>query len=1071
MNNKKNKILSFVSPAGGSLKGAAVLLSLGLSMLACDAVAKDIKGTVTNASTGEPLAGVRIQAYGDNTYSALTNDKGQYTLKLPDYVSSVYMTLEGQQSQQVAIGQDLNNVNAQLYSSDYSAVYGSTTSGLLRAKATGFENNVEASVDPLLKQQLAADVRMVSRGGNDGLGNVMFVNGLNSLSANAQPLIVVDGVIMDMQYDRTMLHDGYYNNILANIDVNDIDKVEVMKNGTALYGAKGANGVILITTKRNRSMATKIDVTIGGKFMAEPRTPQMLGAEEYRTYASEMLATQMSDISSMKFLISDPSYYYYPMYHNNTDWKKEVYRSSFAQSYGINVQGGDDVASYNLSVGYTSADATLKGNDYSRFNMRMNTDINVLKDLSVRFDASFSDVSRDLRDIGVSENVEENTITSTNFLALIKSPFLSPYAYDFNGNTSNYLAEADDYLQGAITTSDRSLANPVSILDNGDGRNRNDFGNRLVTFSITPKYQFNKHLSVQEFFNFSLVNTNENYYLPITGVPQFRVPGITNRVYVDNIVQSLTARQNSIQSDTRVDWQSRYGAHSIKAFGGIRYISNSYKLNVQKGYNTGNDKTPNMSGSLAYKSTDGADDKYSDITWYASGDYNYAEKYYLTGTLSAQSSSRFGKDADGLKAFGVVWGIFPSLQASWVMSNEKWLADVKPVNYLRVNLGYDVSGNDDIDYTASRTYFISKTLLGTNAAGKLLGNVGNSTLKWETTRRLSGGVEGNFFNNKLHAGINIYKSWTNNLLTLRQMAWTSGLNENWCNDGKLTNAGFDINVGVKAYDSKSWHWEVGATLGHYSNEVTALGTDNKSIETSIYGATVLTSVGNPVGVFYGYRTNGVYATSAEANEAGLYQLDESGTEVYFQAGDMKFVDKDGNKCIDAADREVIGDPNPSVYGNIYSRLNWKNWSLDVTFNYCLGNDIYNYERSILESGKYFYNQTTAMNARWMAEGQITNMPRLSYQDPHGNARFSDRWIEDGSYLRLSNVTLSYALPINSTFLQGLTIWGSVQNLFTITKYLGSNPDCALSGSVLSQGIDRGLLGLGRSFAMGVKINL
>ena len=1072
MNNKRKQTYRLASPAGSAMKGAAVLLSLGLSMLAGDAIAKDIKGKVTNASTGEPVAGVRVQAYGNASYSAMTDASGEYNLKgLPEYVSSVYMTLEGLQSQQVAIGSDLDNVNASLYSADYSATYAGKTTATYRSAAENFGNNAEQSIDPLMKQQLSADVRMLGRGGMDAVGNVMFINGLNSLSANAQPLVVLDGVIMDMQYNRSMLHDGYYNNILGNLDVNDIAKVEVMKNGTAIYGAKGANGVILITTKRNRSMTTKIDVTIGGKFQAEPRTASMLGAEDYRTYVTEMLATEMSDVSGMKFLVSDPSYYYYPMYHNNTDWKKEVYRSSFAQSYGINVQGGDDVANYNLSVGYTSANSTLKGNDFSRFNMRMNTDISVLRNFDVRFDASFSDVSRDLRDIGVSENVEDNTITAPNFLALVKSPFLSPYAYDFSGNLSHYLAEADNYLEGVIDTNDRSLANPVSILDNGDGRNRNDFGNRLVTFSITPKYHFNKHLTVQEFFNFSLVNTNENYYLPITGVPKFRVPGLTNRVYVDNIVQSLAGRQNSIQSDTRVDWENKYGAHSIKAFGGVRYISNSYRLNIQKGYNTGNDKTPNMSGSLAYKSTDGADDKYNDITWYANADYNYAEKYYLTGTLSAQASSRFGDNANGLKMFGTVWGIFPSLQASWVMSNEKWLADVKPVNYLRVNLGYDVTGNDDIDYTASRTYFVSRTLLGTNVTGKLLGNVGNDELKWETTRRINGGVEGNFFNNKVHFGFNFFKSWTNNLLTLRQMAWTSGLSQNWCNNGKLTNAGFDMNVGVKAYDSKSWHWEVGATLGHYKNEVTAIGTDNKNIETSIYGATVLTSVGNPVGVFYGYRTNGVYATSAQANEEGLYQVDESGNKVYFQAGDMRFVDKNGDHCIDANDREVIGDPNPSVYGNIYSRLNWKNWTLDVTFNYSIGNDIFNYERSILESGKYFYNQTTAMNARWMAEGQVTNMPRLSYQDPHGNARFSDLWIEDGSYLRLSNVTLSYALPLNSTFIQGLTVWGSAQNLFTITKYLGSNPDCALSGNVLAQGIDRGLLGLGRSFSMGVKINL
>ena len=362
-------------------------------------------------------------------------------------------------------------------------------------------------------------------------------------------------------------------------------------------------------------------------------------------------------------------------------------------------------------------------------------------------------------------------------------------------------------------------------------------------------------------------------------------------------------------------------------------------------------------------------------------------------------------------------------------------------------------------------------MLSASVDGKLLGNVGNSTLKWETTKRLTAGVEGSFFGNKLHMGLNFFKSWTDNLLTLRQMAWTSGLSENWCNGGKLQNTGFDLSLGVKALDTKSWHWEVGATMGHYKNKVTAIGSDDKSFETKIYGATVLTSVDNPVGLFYGYRTNGVFASTAEANAAGLYQLDESGNKVYFQAGDMRFVDTDGNGCIDDKDRVVIGDPNPSVFGNIYSHLNWKKWSLDVTFSYCLGNDIFNYERSILESGKYFYNQTKAMNARWTTEGQQTSVPRVSYQDSHGNARLSDRWIEDGSYLRLSNVTLSYTLPVNKTFLQGITVWGSAQNLFTITKYLGSNPDCALSGNVLSQGIDRGLLGLGRSFAMGVKINL
>lgn len=1031
--------------------------------------AKDIKGKVTDAATGAPLAGVLIQAYGDNKYSAMTDDNGEYSLTLPDYVSSLYLTLEDATPLQMAIGKDLNHVDAKMYDASFKSTYNSATVGNRLSETSAFDNQSEPSIDPFITNRMSAEIRNISRGATDGIGNVMFIDGLNSLNANAQPLIVVDGVLMDMQYNRTMLHDGYYNNILANINVNDIDKVEVLKNGTAIYGAKGANGVILITTKRSKTMTTTIDVTIGGKFQLMPRTAKMMEAEDYRTYATELLSTEVSNMSNMRFLNPDHNYYYYPQYHNNTDWKKESYRNTFSQNYGISVQGGDNVAQYNLSVGYNLSNSTLKDHNFSRFDMRLNTDIEVLKNLSARFDASFSDVKRNLRDIGVPEDVESTTITSPNFLSLIKAPFLSPYAYATDGTLSSYLAEADDYLEGRIITSDRSLANPVSILENGDGDNRNTFGNRLVMFSITPKYQFNKNLAVSEFFNFSLVNTNENYYLPITGVPSFRVPGLTDRVYVNNIVQSISARQNSIQSDTRIDWNNRYNEHSIHVIGGMRFIKNAYKYTLQKGYNTPNDKTPNMSTALQFKSTDGADDKFTDITWYANADYNLAEKYYLSAGLSAMASSRFGKDASGLKAFGTVWGFFPSLQASYVMSNEDFLSDVKWLNYLRLNLGFDVTGNDDIEYTASRSYFIARNMLGEQVVGKMMGNVGNNTLKWETTRRLTAGFETNLLSNRLHLAFNYFLSWTNNLLTKSSVSWISGLNENWCNDGKLKNYGLDVNLSYKALNTKDWHWEVGASAGLYKNKVTALNIDN--VETSAYGATILTSVGNPVGVFYGYKTDGVFSSSAEAEMSGLYRLDESGNQVFFQAGDMKFIDRDGNKCIDENDRFIIGDPNPDIFGNIFSRLNYKKWTLDLAFTYCLGNDVFNYERSIIESGKYFYNQTTALNSRWTTENQQTNIPRVSYQDPNGNARFSDRWIENGSYLRLSNVTLSYRLPMSTTFLQGITVWGSAQNLFTLTKYLGSDPACTLSGDVLLQGIDRGLLGLGRCFSMGVKINL
>lgn len=1046
---------------------SAILLLVSLTMAAQENN-KTVTGQVVDAATKKPLVGVIVAAYDNSKYSTMTDEDGRYTLKVPDYVSSVQMRIDGYNFLQCAIADGV--ADGQLYNDAFTEVYKRQTNAIQTSEANRFANTSEVSIDPFIAQQLGGDVRAVSRSGNIGLGNIMLMSGINSLNSNAQPLIIVDDVIMDMEYNRATLHDGYFTNMLANLNVNDIESVQVLKNGTAIYGAKGANGVLIIKTKRNKSMATKIDVTINGRYELIPRLPKMMGPEDYRLYASEMLANKTLGLSQMKFLNNDPTYFYYNQYHNNTDWTDEVYKNAFSQNYGINVQGGDDIASYNLSVGYSLANSTLKKNDYSRFNMRLNSDINIARGFDVRFDASYSDVDRSLFDDGAPSTVLSGVITSPSFIALAKSPFLSPYAFDNAGNPSHYLAEADDYLEGMFQGRGR-LANPASILEYGDGQNRNSLGNRLIVFAITPKYEFNKHLTISEHFALSLVNTNENYYLPIQGTPTFIVDGLDESTTLNNLVQSQASSLTAIQSDTRLAWQNQFGAHQVGAMGGVRYLNSAYKLTSQSGYNTPNDKAPRMNSSLSFKDTDGANDKTSDFIWYALGNYNYAQRYYLNAGLSAHASSRFGKDAEGLKMAGVVWGLFPSAEAAWVISNENWFAGIKPVNYLRLNLGFDVTGNDDIDYTASRSYFVSRRMMNSSATGIVIGNIGNTELKWESTSRLTAGIEGNFFNNRLNLRFNYFKSWTSNLLSLQQLAWTSGLDVNWSNEGKLENNGFDVHAVVKVLNTKDFRWEVGASVGHYKNEVTALPDNDRSFETDLYGATIQTKVGQPLGLFYGYQTNGVYSNTAEANADAKYLIKENGDKVFFKSGDVNFVDLDGNHVIDENDRTVIGDPNPDIYGNIHTTLSYKSLTLSAVFNYSLGNDIFNYQRSLLEGGTYFLNQTTAMKNRWTTEGQQTDYPRAEYKDPMGNSRFSDHWIEDGSYLRLSNLTLSYYLPIQSTYLQGITIFGNVSNLFTITKYLGSDPDCGIAGSILTQGIDRGLLGKGRSFSMGVNINL
>jgi hypothetical protein len=452
-------------------------------------------------------------------------------------------------------------------------------------------------------------------------------------------------------------------------------------------------------------------------------------------------------------------------------------------------------------------------------------------------------------------------------------------------------------------------------------------------------------------------------------------------------------------------------------------------------------------------------------------------RYFATVSLMAEANSRFGANSGNLSLFGVEWAIFPSVQLGWVLTNEKWFPKGKGVNYLRLNAGFDVSGNDNISNYASRTSYTAVKYYG-NATGAQLTNIGNDNIQWETTQKFNVGLQAYMLDNRLGVAFDYFLHKTNNLLTLKSFSNPiGGINRYWSNGGKLENQGFEVNITAKPVVQKFWRVEVGASAGHYKNKVTAL--PDGDYTTSVYGDNnILTSVGNPVGLFYGYKTAGVFATDAEAKAAGqngnyLYMVDASGNNVDFKAGDMHFVDINNDGKIDESDKVVIGDPNPDIYGNIFATVGYKNLTVNLGFNYSVGNDVYNYQRSVLNSGSTFYNQHVSETGRWRYEGQVAELPRAVYGDPMGNNRFSDRWIEDGSYLRMKTLNISYRVPVPGswTWLQGLSVWAEAQNLLTFTRYKGNDPEFSVANSVYYQGIDCGNLAQGRAFLAGLKINL
>ncbi|MGX8698119.1 MAG: TonB-dependent receptor plug domain-containing protein, partial [Prevotella sp.] len=333
----------------------------------------EVRGICVDAVTKQPLAGIMIQALGNSNYTAMTEENGVFTIKVPTFATALYVHSPEYLDQHVGLGTKNAEIHIEMISDKFRPMYGKSTQ-IVASSVANVQNTTSQTVETDIENLIGADVRSINRSGGPGFGTAMFVRGLNSLTANAQPLIVIDGVVQDMQQTRSSLHYGDYNNLLLNINPEDIEKVTVLKNATALYGAKGGNGVILIETKRGHSMATRIDANIGVGVTLVPRTPEVMDAAQYRLYASEMLGTypeisDFTDPETFKFLIDDPSKYYYAKFHNNTNWKDEVYQNALNQNYNINVQGGDDVGMYNLSLGYTDGQSTAQKNGFNRLNV------------------------------------------------------------------------------------------------------------------------------------------------------------------------------------------------------------------------------------------------------------------------------------------------------------------------------------------------------------------------------------------------------------------------------------------------------------------------------------------------------------------------------------------------------------------------------------------------------------------------------------------------------------------------------------------------------------------------------
>ncbi|MBW4889951.1 SusC/RagA family TonB-linked outer membrane protein [Mucilaginibacter sp. HMF5004] len=1017
-----------------------------------------ISGVVKDAATGKALPGINISIPGFS--AALTDDKGAFKIDVPGTHATLNISGPGYQRKEVSL-RGSSAVTVSLFEESYNSAYSLVTLpygqqskntlpySVVSVNTQGSWDRPGETPDSYIQGRIAG-LDAVKRSGTPDIGADLFLHGYSSLYATTQPLIVVDGMIYDTNNYGTSLISGHTTNRMADIDVKDIDNITVIKDGASIYGTKGANGVLLITTGRAKDVATRLDFSAYGGYNSNIKQLPVMNAADYRVYLADVLKTApgLTDaiIQSQPYFNdnANPSYY---TYHQNTNWQDKVTGSGYSQNYYLKVTGGDNIATYALSMGYLKNNGLTSNTNLTRYQTRFNANLNLSTKLTAKINMAFTKSEQNLRDQGLAYN------TNPMYLALVKAPFLSPYDVSSTGALSPNIADTD-----ILGISNPFAAASTKMQDLS--RSYRFFGSAGFDYILNNKF------TVSTLLGLTFDKVRENVFIPQNGIaPQTFSNFIASDVVMAN-VQGFT----SLYDDTRLSYKTKFNpSHQLSANVGFRFASNSSESDNGIGFNTASDSFVTLSGTVnSTRDIVGTLGKWNWLNTYFNADYSAYNKYFLSFNLAVDGSSRFGTQIPGsLTINGFKYAALPSLSAAWLISSEKFMADVKFIESLKLRASYGFVGNDDIGNYAAKTYYVAQNFV--NREGLVRGNIGDPGLKWETTSKLNLGFDASVLNERLTFSFDAYHNKTFDMLIYQPAITASGFNYIVSNSGSMRNDGIELAVNGRLISKANLQWDMGLNIAANRNKVLSL--PNGSFAVTYGGATMLTSEGMPANLFYGYKANGIFRTDAEAAASGLSYKDANGNLIAPKGGDVRFADINNDKVIDSKDRDVIGNPNPKFTGAYTNTLSYKRWTLNTMFTFSVGNQLYNSTRASLESLSGVQNQTQYVVNRWRNNGQNTDVPRASWGDPTGNARFSDRWIEDGSYLRLKNVSLSYNVPVKGGLLRSATVYATGSNLFIITRYLGYDPEFSAASTAYARGIDTGLEPQIRSVQLGVRIGL
>ncbi len=981
-------------------------LALLVQLSNVSAQVRKVTGKVLSGQDSQPVPGVTIRVKG-STVGTTTNSKGEYSIDANANATLVFSSV-GFKAQEAKVGtRSQIDVALSEAASDLDEVvvvgYGQMkktdlSSSQVTVGAADIKRTVNTTIDQAL-QGRAANVYVTNNTGKPGGGVSVNIRGVSSISGDTDPLYVIDGVQI------LPGSNGAASTPLASINPDDVETINVLQgpSAQAIYGSRSANGVVVITTKKGKSGQTKISYST---MYATQQVPKLLPVMNLRQYAAYDNIYKTAIGSPLNPLFADPS-----VLGEGTNWQKELFSNAPMSKHQLSMSGGNEKTTFYLSGEYMKQDGIAILSGFDRYSFRTNLDNQATKWLKVGTSIALSGTSEKL-------SVTDDNLINT---AITQSPDVP--VRDAEGN------------YGGPPQKQFALSNPVALAN----INQNTFKRTMGLGSLYAEATF-----LKDFVFRTEVNTNLEFTNSYKFNPTYSFGGVTNAIATSSRASNKSLYWSLNQT---LRYTKKIQAHDFAIMLGHEAQESNWESlsGAASGFISNNISELSLGNTTSSNSSKGS---FAMESYFTRLNYQFNDKYILQLAMRADASSTFGANNR--------WGYFPSVSGAWKISKENFMKDITFVDDLKLRVEYGLTGNQS---AGGNTIYSALTPISTQwGKGYLTGNIANPDFQWESTKTLNFGFDFHALKNRLEVIFDIYSKNTDNLILqmpLPSYMGTATVSSPFVNIGAMENKGFGISVNTVNVEGR-FRWKSGVTFSMDRNKLTKLYTESSIVDRSPWFMNNFISrsvVGQPLWQFYAYSYDGVFQTLDEVKNSPIPSTSKVDQYQGTWVGDVKFKDINGDGVIDEKDRSLVGSPWPDFVFGISNNVSYKNFDLSIFIQGTQGNSIFNYTRynngAPGRSGPFRGAlQETADFAKLSADGTTlsnpgTNVPRVTITDANGNNRPTTQYIEDGSYIRVKNITLAYNVPnawLKATPIKGLRLTGGVQNALTFTKYSGYDPE-------------------------------